>query len=680
MTSEKCFSKWIREAGRGHVVFFLSWGVLAAYGLMAAAQLTLDTNYNFFGVGSMELIWISEGLGLALGLIGFFYLFQPKKLDFYYSLPVKKSTVFWSRYVHGLIHFMIPMVIVLTACGLYQSMVDAQFTAYAAGYTGTAILCSALIFLIFYHIAVLSVVLCGKIIPAVLTCLFLIFGGAVLSGNILPAYAENYFHTYYRIPLFEDLAVFLDPMALGGALGGSRYYEKQDLMVFFPEMKHLMAGVLWIILCFIMIALVRKRRRTEGTGKIFALSAVERTAQWILSAFAGAWMGSFVTDLMENSERGTGAALTGTAALLSVLIAAGAVHILFQGICCGVSGIRQNVFRRKWQMLSSCGAAGLTLLVFLAGAPAYDGYLPEEGDVQNVAVSIDGLGMNYNYYSGIALEGGRMETDDQLERYVLTGEAKAAGNAWIASLIRTGDTGSGTYTNAVVCWHLQDGREKYRIYPVSRDDLMSFSSVYETEEYKNIAYPGVNLENTADARFTWNDGVTEQVLKLSGDEKDGLVAAYREDVYDMQMERLTEALPLGFVDVDTETAMDSGQLVIYPFFERSCRLLEKYGVQTDKTIADYPVTSVEVRTVVPVNGDGAGTSAGSAGSGVSGGVSMHWYETPEEIEPWKKKMVPVQLDLQPLLYPLDYSGDVRASVTDERSNSTVTVRCYTMIE
>ena len=97
MTSEKYFNKWVREAGRGHIAAFLSWGCLLTYGMITAVQLRFKSDYSFFGIGSGELLWICAGLGAALSFLEFFYLLQPKKLDFYYSLPVRKSTIFWGR-------------------------------------------------------------------------------------------------------------------------------------------------------------------------------------------------------------------------------------------------------------------------------------------------------------------------------------------------------------------------------------------------------------------------------------------------------------------------------------------------------------------------------------------------------------------------------------------------------
>lgn len=43
-------------------------------------------------------------------------------------------------------------------------------------------------------------------------------------------------------------------------------------------------------------------------------------------------------------------------------------------------------------------------------------------------------------------------------------------------------------------------------------------------------------------------------------------------------------------------------------------------------------------------------------------------------------MIPQRLDLQPLLYPLDYSQEIKAEAKDETANSAVYVFCYQLEE
>ena len=143
MTSVKCFSNWFKDAGRGHLSAFLSWGILIIYGITMLTRLSFDTDFTYFGIGSMELVWICAGLGILLAFFEFFYLLQSRKQDLYYSLPVSKSMIFWSRYVHGLVHFLAPLILVLVVCGIYEGSLDIQFLKVSVSYTGKSILTAA---------------------------------------------------------------------------------------------------------------------------------------------------------------------------------------------------------------------------------------------------------------------------------------------------------------------------------------------------------------------------------------------------------------------------------------------------------------------------------------------------------------------------------------------------------
>ncbi len=678
MTSEKYFLKWIKEAGRGHITAFLSWGILAVYFFTKMVRLGLSTEYNYFGMGSTELLWICAGLGLAISLLEFFYLLQPRKLDFYYSLPVKKSTIFWGRYVHGLLHFMIPFCVAMTACGLFESSLDLDFFPYSASYTGHSILAFTAVFLLFYHIGILMITICGNILPVLLGYAACLFYGHILIGNGFTTWAENYFRTYYRIPLLEKLDVILDPISLSGQLSGNGLFDKREVFEYVPSGLYIAAAFGWIALSFLLFTIAQKKRKVERVGKIFVLPLAERAAEFLLSFLAGVWSGSFITDLSGLApEHPVGGAVV---SILTSAFAAAAVHFLMEwGVGAGVFR-----FRRKWQLAGECAAAALAGTVFFFGASAFDSFLPEEGKVETIAVSVDGLGMNHESYMQIRLTGERYETGKQLEKYVLAEEGKDAVQAWIHSLVekknfvpageaddiaQTTSVPSAS-TQAAICYHMKNGSEMYRLYPLDTEDLQAFSFVYETDEYKRIAYPVAEGKYVVDARFSWSDGITDTALKLTGEEKEAIIEAYRKDIEALKMENLAEALPLGFVDIDSEMRLLSGKIPVYPFFSQTCGLFEKYGVPIHTTLADYPVRSVSVSRAAssdswPVQADG---------------FSPTMYEKPGEIEKWIQKAVPESFDLQTLLYPLDYSQEIRAEVTDETTNSITNIYCYSLEE
>lgn len=732
MISEKYFSKWLAEAGRGHLTAFLAWGSLLVYGGITAARLRLESDYSFFGIGSRELLWICAGLGAVLSFLEFFYLLQPRKLDFYYSLPVRKSTVFWSRYVHGLVHFLVPLCLVSGACGLYESSFDLDFFHYSAGYTGHSILVSAGVFLIFYHVGILLLTVCGNVLPAILGYVLFLSYGHILVGNVLTAWAANYFRTYYRIPVFEKLDVMLAPFSLAQELMGSNLFDKLEVFEYVPSGPAVLAASGWIILPFLLFAVAQKKRRMERVGKLFAFPSAERAAECLLSFLAGVWSGSFLTELTGLAEQSAGAA--GAAGILLGIAVAAAVHVLLE-LSAGCGGrqkpgaghslkpeqatgaeaafIHRGIFRRKWQLAAECAAVVLTGLVFVAGASVFDAFLPNADSVEKIGVSIDGIGMTHESDMQIRMGGERDETARQLERYLLTGDGKSAAAAWIRSVVEknrltepepesgnaepeneasTGakpesetspgaelknavsadaDSPSGgsaesgmpsAVTHAAICYHMKNGSEVYRLYPVYEEELQAFAAVYETEEYKKAAYPVADSELAKDARFSWSDGVTEMTMKLEEREKKALLDACREDIRNMKMDALKEALLLGNIEIDSDGPVLPGRIPVYPFFTRTCGLLEQYGVQIHRTLADYSVRAVSVST---------------ENETLRGKRSSEYVDDPEEIGKWTQKAVPKSFDLQPLFYPLDYSVEIRAEVIDETTNSIIHVNCYT---
>ena len=677
MTSAKCFADWIREAGRGHLAAFFVWGTMLVYTILSVTRLSFDTDYTYFGIGNTELPWIGAGLGLALAFLEFFYLLHQKKQDFYYSLPVKKSTVFWGRYVHGAIHGILSAALAMGACGIFQSAVDAEFAPFAWSYTGKSFLVTAGVFLIFYHIGMLCITVCGNAVSSLVLCGVFIAYFRILIGNVFVTFASGWFQTYYRIPLLEKMTILLSPFSLAEALTGRDVYEKPLVLRFTPSADLIAAALAWIILLLLFAAPACRKRKTERTGRIFVILAAERIAEAGISFLAGVWAAGFALDLSGAMKSGRMAA--GVMAVLVSAAVAAAVHCLLEIV---LKNPGSGILRRKWQLAAACAASVAVCILFPAGVSSYDTYFP--GEASGVSISIDGLGMTYDIYLQVQGDREDYETDDQLEKYTLTGDGKSAALGWLKEIAAAGgntenisagriqsgtDAGEpgGVFTWAAVCYHLEDGTEHYRTYPLSREQTEAFAAVYETAEYKQIAYPGVNLAEAGEDRFTWDDGVTGTAMKMTAEEKESLLEAYREDVKELEMAELKTALPAGHVEVRASRSGNVTELVVYPFFEWTCSILEEKGVDIGKTLKDYPVESVEARE-----------SLFSTPKGSVGGVSTSFYEEPGEVAEWKEKLVPEKLDVQPLLYPLDHSKEIKAEIEEEETSSLIRIDCAVM--
>ena len=172
MTSVRHFGSWIKESGRGHVTAAVSWGGLFIYTVVSIPGLRGDAD-SFFGIGNENLFYLCILLGVLVSAAEFWYLEQPAKLDFYYSLPVKRGTVFWCRYVHGVLHVIVSLAVSMTALGIYGCRVDEDFLIYAGFYMFRSIFIFAAVFLTFYHIGIVSFLAGGRFVTVLV--FFLLF-------------------------------------------------------------------------------------------------------------------------------------------------------------------------------------------------------------------------------------------------------------------------------------------------------------------------------------------------------------------------------------------------------------------------------------------------------------------------------------------------------------------------
>ena len=384
---------------------------------------------------------------------------------------------------------------------------------------------------------------------------------------------------------------------------------------------------------------------------------VRRLTEILLSLLAGAWFAAFAAELMK------------TKSLFSALVEGlcGAAAALFVQYLMELSVKRQGIslFRRKGQLAAVSIAAACIGPAMMFSARFYDGYFPKEAEA--VSVVIEGVGMSHDEY-GLLDGQENTVTEKYLYHYRMTGEGKKMALQWAKGLA---DTMSGqenpeeqeAVTKATVCYETKSGSRHYRTYPVTEESLCKFSSVYETKEYKTLAYEGVSLEEVGEDKFSWKDGVFSQTMKIEAEEKEELLKRYKEDVFRFQMEQLTKACPCGILEISSPADGEETELIVYPFFEKTCDFLESRGIDPEKQIKDYPVESVEIKKTSAVLPD------------VSGGSYVHFYEEPEEVDQWKEKLIPKAFDVQQILYPTDHTQNAEAVVTDEETASYVRVKC-----
>lgn len=121
-------------------------------------------------------------LGAIIGIQGFSYLYDRRKVDMYHSVPVAKGRRFAVVYLNGLMIYVVSYL-----AGLFVSMVlaGAQGAVNAAVISdaGLAFLWNLFLFLVSYHMMILSVMLTGN--RFVTACVYLFLGLFEICANAM---------------------------------------------------------------------------------------------------------------------------------------------------------------------------------------------------------------------------------------------------------------------------------------------------------------------------------------------------------------------------------------------------------------------------------------------------------------------------------------------------------------
>lgn len=664
MISVKYYSNWIKEAGRGHLTAFFCWGGFLSYTVFSLLQLGADTEYTFFGVGSSGLLKLCMGLGLLLAAAEYFYLLQPAKLDFYYSLPVRRGTVFWCRYLHGLIHFFMPFILSMCTCTLYESSVEKRFLTEAGAYTVRSLLIFGAVFLLFYHMGIFVIAASGRVVSAMGLLAVLLFSGQVVFQCICAVYGKRLFDTFYRVPLWERLQELLIPYKLSGKLAGDGIYEMRKVWEYVPGKGICLAAVFWILLLLGGIFLMQKKRKTEAAGRMFAFYQVERAVVFFVSVLAALSAGSVVLSVSKMSVQGGESGMWKPALALgiSALVAGALVHFLQQRLF-RTQGVRNK--KRFLQLAAEEAAACIVIGSFLLAAPQFDAFLPEKKQVEAVGICVSGLDMGWQEYKTLARGEDNYTAEEKMKQYRFEADGLEAGIEWIYKLRERNERETAEdYTFVTVCYFMKNGQEIYRAYPVDRESFHAFSAVYESTEYKERAYPAVLKEEASEERFTWSDGALEQILRLSDEEKEALLTDYKKDIGELKMADLEGIYPCGMLMMESQVKGKIAKAYIYPSFVNTCRSLKMAGIEPDRDILDYPAESVIEREAL---------------EGIYKPGSALRCTSPEEIEALRGRFVSQEFDVQTLLCPFEYSKEAEVMIEDPESGAVKKIDCYERI-
>lgn len=339
-----------------------------------------------YALGLRDDIYLVTAVFLALiiGIQGFSYLYDRKKVDMYHSVPVSKNRRFFTVYVNGILIYLVSTLTALCT-GVLIAVMQGAANGEVLAHVGLAFLWNLLVFLVLYHTAILSVMLTGSLFITI--CGFGVFAGyEVLLYMLINSYESNFFESYnsYFVSSHPKLSVVWDNMSvMDGYMGGTSIADSvkpaDTALAMLPYYGK------WFALAAVLLAaayLCYKKRPSEAAGKALAYRKTEPVIKIAVAVPVAMALGILVYDASYDSV-----------AMMLVGMMAGGV------ICCAFMEVIYDFDIKsvlKHLISSGIALAGILAVFFIFKMDlfGYDNYIPDESDVESIAFST-----NNNYYS-----------------------------------------------------------------------------------------------------------------------------------------------------------------------------------------------------------------------------------------------------------------------------------------
>ena len=595
--------------------------------------------YKNLWQGSM--VWTGLVIVFAAGVVnavnGFCYLYSSRKIDFYHSLPVKRSWLFWQKTYMGLLYYLIPYIVMefLALClGAARGYFSMEFVELAMG----MFILHLILYLLFYFSTVLVISMTGTLLMGGLSIPGIFLYGPLL-GVLVILYEQTFFNTHYsemRITsLYMGPVKYSSPL-LVGISGAVQYIEKDFAGCFLP----LIGGMILLGVCAYLAYI---KRPSENTGKSMIYRFSEPILRFMITVPAGLGAGLIFSLMQYRNNTSDIWWIFGI--ILGTVLAYGMMGVIYRLDFRGF-------FSGKLQFLFSVAAVAFCAVVARCDLLGYDTYIPPYEKIETVKLDLNrGITIENASYIFRNKDGSYSEAESG---YDASGFASRASDIGISSgiyqdlqeIIAVQDEAK-KETDAFwymmpVEYVMKSGKSIYRQYMVNSDKLDSLMTagfregVYQAKKYAFLDIEPKYLEFVS-GRF--QDG---EYYSLFQDEKDKLpelIHAMKEDVKeaspevyeeipmvyldftfrDIPMARSEEEMRMGYSEKDNYYAC----VFVYPGFKRTMAILEETGYPL--SIEEMQVDSVTITYYSDKN--------------LTETAKEIVYDSPEQISQLKKCMI-----------------------------------------
>ncbi len=529
-------------------------------------------------------------LAAIIGIQGFSYLYDRRKVDMYHSVPVDKNRRFAVVYVNGMMIYLASTFISLFI-GVVTAAVQGAVNGEVMTAVGLGFLWNLLFFMVVYHTMILAVMLTGS---RMLTfCIAgMLIGYEALLYEFLASMRYAFFDTVsgFYVTYEPKLSVLYDYNT-----NMWNYKSIQEIRVLAGELLPYYGK--WFILAVVLLALswmCYRKRPSEAAGKAIAFPVTEPFLKIAAAIPASIGLGMWVYDAAYGN-----AVLTAVSMAGACVIACAVIEVIYDFDL-------KSLFHHP--ISSGIAVAGI-IFIFLSfqfDLFGYDAYIPSADKLDSIAINVDYYGQfwdeDFNYVG----------TSDFSEEHMYLRDVEPV--LALADSAREKKPEDMTDARTVnVLYRLKSGRKVGRCFWVDSTDPGSeelLNRIMATKEFKEGSFQIMTDEDSF-AKATgmvYSNGATNTALPAKDSPK--LREAYLKDMENFDFSLVINNRPCGRVSVNFPNWF-STTLDVYDSFENTIAYLQSqeafYPVELNpEDIADITVTHYHNE----IYGDGDGNDDG----------------------------------------------------------------------
>ncbi|MCL2253696.1 MAG: hypothetical protein FWC09_04555 [Lachnospiraceae bacterium] len=543
MISKNSFWVDIRENNKRRTwVWVVSWVFFLLYYIIGLT-LIINSQKNYYAAFDRQkeklVEAVAEFLGAPYFLIfgavifsvfsviqGFGYLYKKRQLDFYHSLPVKKSRRFFVIWLNGILIYVIPSIVSL-CIGITIAAIQGYMTFNTLLGIGLMYLLAVAVYISIYHLNMVALMLTGHIVISFLGMIIL-HSYEVIIKQLQYIYMQQFFQKFVAESISETIftAPFYWLIAFFD-IGDSSFFI-WTLPIIFVQ-----AGVYFAIAYFIYC-----KRPAEACGRALAFKG---TQPFVKIAIALP-MALYIAMLFwEITSYGSGS--NGNLALVMVGLTIATVIT-----CCVFEVIYEfdikAVLKKKRHILISGIIAAMIFMIFRFDMTGYDNYVPKQNSISSYALILDSYYFGYYQKAGINVRKNQYITDKMF--------ATDTENIHTLAMIQPDEQ---TWMRAEVLYRLKSGRTVRRKIWLDFDNPQTIpvlDRITATDDFKKANYM-VMADYFDDLWFRDIEGLKREITynfgiytyQISAGDLNRIITAYRQDMQSINYSRMRNSLSYG---------------------------------------------------------------------------------------------------------------------------------------